>query len=189
MEENGVARVFPFRGIEHPSGKMRIVRVDGRWNSDGEPHKFDLIEEWPIEENVIAKDTETGARIAVDPKGDVYDFRDILTGSPFLEPPEHAADDPAYAPLADVLREAHAQAATGKGSERHANGKPFDQQPIMDIARRHGVGFQLGQVEKKTDEAHGMLKRGEADAAIRELLGAINYTAAAILLIREHHGA
>lgn len=177
MEENGVARVFPFRGIEHPSGKTRIVRVDGRWNSDGEPHKFDLIEEWPIE----AHASEFGRRITpadytYQPQGPLpeFSFREITVSA-----------DPAYHALAAILSEAHAQAATGKGSERHANGKPFDRQPIVEIARRHGVGFQLGQVEKKTDEAHGMLKRVEADAAIRELLGAINYTAAAILLIRE----
>jgi hypothetical protein len=40
-------------------------------------------------------------------------------------------------------------------------------------------------VLKKTDEAAGMLDRGERQAARRELLGAIVYLAAAVLMIDE----
>lgn len=91
-----------------------------------------------------------------------------------------------YAELSHILDAAFEQAAAGKGKERHANGQRFTDQPIMTIGRRRGIGFPLGQVEKKTDEAHGMFSRGEHDKAEAELLGAINYLAAAILLIREH---
>ena len=48
-----------------------------------------------------------------------------------------------------------------------------------------GAGFPLGQAIKKAQEATGMLNRGEKDAAIRELLGVINYAAAAVHLIKE----
>lgn len=90
-----------------------------------------------------------------------------------------------YEALAAILNEAHDQAATGKGRERHANDKPFDRQPILEIGRMVGPGFNIGQAMKKSQEAIGMASRGANDAAIRELLGAINYTASAILLIRE----
>ena len=88
---------------------------------------------------------------------------------------------PGYAVLADILQRAYNQAAVGKGADRHANELPFDKQPMQTIADKHGVGFLLGQADKKTVEAHGMLRRGEVDKAVHELLGAINYTAGAIL--------
>lgn len=91
----------------------------------------------------------------------------------------------AYGALRDVLDEAFLQAAEGKGKERHANGRPFHRQPIMEVSRIVGPGFAAGQVMKKTGEAVGMVSRGERAAAERELLGAIVYAAAAVLLIRE----
>ena len=98
---------------------------------------------------------------------------------------EHDAEQAAYGALQGVLDDAYAQAAHGKGKERHANDKPFLDQPIMGIGRTVGPGFALGQVMKKAGEAKGMADRGDADAAERELLGAIVYAAAAVLLIRE----
>ena len=93
--------------------------------------------------------------------------------------------EPGYEPLAAVLQLALDQAQAGKGKERHANGRPFDRQPIMEIGRMVGLGYPTGQAKKKTQEAIGMSNRGEPDRAVTELLGAINYLAAAILLIRE----
>lgn len=90
-----------------------------------------------------------------------------------------------YAPLLAVLDEAFRQAAIGKGDERHAQGLPFDQQPILRIARQAGHGFPAGQALKKTEEALGMMGRGESAAAIREWLGAIVYLAAAVISVRE----
>jgi hypothetical protein len=91
-----------------------------------------------------------------------------------------------YASLQSILAEAYQQASQGKGRERHQRGDtPFLEQPIMTIGRVVGHGFQLGQVMKKTDEAAGMLDRGERQAARRELLGAIVYLAAAVLMIDE----
>ncbi len=75
------------------------------------------------------------------------------------------------------------QASHGKGAERHGQGKPFDQQPMMQISRMLN-GSPVGcmyQAIKKTQEASRM----DADAAQRELLGAINYLAGAYLLLEE----
>ena len=88
-----------------------------------------------------------------------------------------------YDPLSRVLLLAYEQAASGKGKERHANSKPFDKQPIMEIARMVGVGYQLGQAMKKAQEA----SRLPNERARAELLGAINYLAAAYLLLEEQH--
>ena len=90
-----------------------------------------------------------------------------------------------YAPLNRVLMTAYNHAAVGKGRERHANGGDFLTQDIMAIARVHGIGFQTGQAEKKVRESHGMIDRGDYRAARAELLGAINYLAAAYLLMEE----
>ena len=98
--------------------------------------------------------------------------------------PPLAPTDP-YAPLRRVLDAAYDQAANGKGKERHANNKPFTDQPIMEIARMVGPGYQLGQAMKKAQEAGGMIQRGQPDRARAELLGAINYLAACVLLIEE----
>lgn len=94
-----------------------------------------------------------------------------------------------YETLRDILEAAYKQASSGKGKERHANDKPFHDQPIMHIARKRGIGFPLGQADKKSEEAQGMIERGQVDAAIRELLGSIVYTAAAIMLLKERDDA
>jgi hypothetical protein len=90
-----------------------------------------------------------------------------------------------YAPLKRVLMTAYNHAAVGKGRERHGNGGDFLTQDIMAIARVHGIGFQTGQAEKKVRESHGMIDRGDYRAARAELLGAINYLAAAYILMEE----
>lgn len=86
-----------------------------------------------------------------------------------------------YTTLRDILDEAYDQAATGKGKERHANDRPWSAQPIAEIGRMVGVGFNLGQAMKKLQEASRM----EGETAVRELLGAIVYAASAIMLIRD----
>lgn len=90
-----------------------------------------------------------------------------------------------YAPLKRVLMTAYNHAAVGKGRERHANGHDFLNQDIMAIARAHGIGFQTGQAEKKVRESHGMIAREDFRSARAELLGAINYIAAAYILMEE----
>jgi hypothetical protein len=84
---------------------------------------------------------------------------------------------PGYEPLAMILGSALDRAAVGKGKERHANGKPFIEQPIFVLARIYGVGFLLGQAAKKLEESVNM----PHDKAIAELKDVIVYAAAAII--------
>lgn len=96
------------------------------------------------------------------------------------------ADRDQYDSLTRVLHAAYAQASSGKDKARHnARNISFDRQPIMEIGRMCGLGYPTGQAQKKTQEAVSMFNRGEPDRAEAELLGAINYLAAAVLLIRE----
>jgi len=110
-----------------------------------------------------------------------YEQMDRLTGSNSPSPPATNG----YGDLRAILDEAYAQSAYGKGKERHANDLPWEQQPILTIARAAGVGFPVGQALKKLQEAVGMLNRGKPDAAVQEMLGAIVYAAAAIRYVRE----
>ena len=88
-----------------------------------------------------------------------------------------------YESLGLALGEAVAQAARGKGADRHAEkGEPFSDQLIMSIPKRLGDGgecFCLGQALKKICES----RRLPPDRARAELLGAINYIAAAWSLL------
>lgn len=90
-----------------------------------------------------------------------------------------------YDTLATELNAAFRQSSEGKGKERHANGRPFDRQPIMEMGRLFGPGFAAGQATKKMQEALGMLARGENDRALAEVHGAIVYAAALASLLRE----
>lgn len=97
----------------------------------------------------------------------------------------YVAEVDGYHDLQSILADAYAQSAHGKGKERHANEKPFDRQPIMEIGRMVGPGYAIGQLIKKAQEAMTMQGRDQYDAAERELLGTIVYAAAAVKLIRE----
>lgn len=90
-----------------------------------------------------------------------------------------------YASLYSVLKDALHQAAAGKGKERHANDDPFERQSICEITRKHGLAFATGQAAKKLEESHRLLQLRGAEAAINEILGAINYAAAAVIVLRE----
>lgn len=85
-----------------------------------------------------------------------------------------------YESLAAVLIRAHAQAAEGKGAQRHAQGQPFDQQPMQQLIRLYGVGFALGQAAKKAQEAQRL---PTVERQVAELLGAINYLAGAVIAL------
>lgn len=86
---------------------------------------------------------------------------------------------PGYESLASVLFRALDQAQEGKGAERHADGLPYEHQPILQIERMIGGGFCLGQAMKKIIESG----RLPADRAKAELLGAINYIAGRYIAI------
>lgn len=89
-----------------------------------------------------------------------------------------------YSKLAAALRGAKDQAEFGKGLERHADGEPFENQKICVIGRwlrRSPVAGPLQQAVKKMVESAGFTPA----RAIHELEGAINYAAAAIVLLKE----
>lgn len=91
-------------------------------------------------------------------------------------------EDNLYASLQRVLHNAYRQAAVGKGKERHADGEErFEHQQIVEIGKRlqgNAAAGPLFQAVKKIYESG----RLDADRAIHELLGAINYCAAAIII-------
>jgi hypothetical protein len=95
---------------------------------------------------------------------------------------------PGYERLAEVLQNALDQAQSGKGKERHACGELFEQQEICQNTRAVGFGYPLGQARKKAKEAKRLLETRGKDAAIAECLGAINYLAAAVIVMDESEG-
>jgi imidazoleglycerol phosphate dehydratase HisB len=93
-------------------------------------------------------------------------------------------DAAGYDDLARVLGDAFDQAASGKGAQRHADARPFGQQPMAAICDMVGPGFALGQAMKKAQES----TRLPPQAARAELLGAIVYLAGAVLHLERKHG-
>ena len=90
--------------------------------------------------------------------------------------------DEDYRSLAGILAEAYNQAQSGKGKERHANGLPFEDQPMQTISGMldsdKGMAYQAC---KKIVEATNMQS---LPAFEREILGAINYLAGMIIFNR-----
>lgn len=110
------------------------------------------------------------------------DERDCRWGLADTEDAYRPTTLPGYEPLADVLQKALDQSQRGKGHERHQRGEtPFLRQPICEIGRMTGVGYNIGQAMKKGQEA----MRLPTERAQAELLGAIVYLAAAYLLMGE----
>jgi hypothetical protein len=90
-----------------------------------------------------------------------------------------------YDILHRIFHRAIDQAAFGKGKERHASGEPFEEQPICVVGRWVGIGAPLGQAIKKSRESFRLLQIKGPDAAIFELLGAMNWLAAAVIILEE----
>lgn len=98
---------------------------------------------------------------------------------------EDTGHDNKYANLARVLVDALEQSSRGKGKERHATDEPFEDQKICVMnrwLRGSPVAGALFQATKKCFETAGF---SDPDRAIHELRGAINYIAAAIILLEE----
>lgn len=171
MESTPGAIQYFWRGKIQGEISWRTFMDNGRYRDDM-LCDLDIVEEWRVYPAMVSylENSET----TDNPAAEILAMLDTVA-------------DASYDALASVLREAHAQAANGKGSERHANGQPFSDQPIMEIPRLLGGSPEghLYQIMKKSQETNGMVKRGEKEAAIRELLGVINYAAAAVLTIRE----
>ncbi len=129
--------------------------------------------------------------------------RNLMEEEPIRQEARDVEGDALYALLHQVLRDAEWQAREGKGKERHAGeDEPFEKQIICEVAKpgRAGIGYVVGQAVKKAYEARRMVQRaaeaareGNAehagdlvDAARRELLGGINYLAAAWIVASEY---
>lgn len=88
-----------------------------------------------------------------------------------------------YGALADVLDKALNQAQFGKGNDRHnQNEERFEDQQIVQLGEWMGRStvFGIGQACKKAIESTHL----SDEKAIEELLGAINYLAAAVIVIQ-----
>ena len=87
-----------------------------------------------------------------------------------------------YESLAEVLVEALEQAQHLKGFACHANNLPFLEQEIIKEGRTLGLMGHVFQIRKKVREAANC---PDPARAIEDILGAMVYSAAMILLIRE----
>lgn len=88
-------------------------------------------------------------------------------------------------PLSSVFKSAIEQTTDGKGMQRHGRDIPFLDQPWYEIANTHGIGFLSGQAEKKLREAMSNMGKSDNDWWEKEMLGAINYIAMAVLYRRD----
>lgn len=115
-----------------------------------------------------------------DAHADASACRDVLNDITATKWTDQSGVPQGYEVLDDVLRQAMDQAAIGKGRERHADaGVNFEDQAICAIARDVGCGFPMGQAIKKIRESTRLPSWPRARA---ELLGAINYLAAAVIV-------
>lgn len=111
----------------------------------------------------------------------------ILEAHEFLK----AVDEPgrqvavARHPLELVFNAAVAQAASGKGNERHGNGADFMEQPWVSLTDGFGIGGPMFQASKKLRESMKFYHAKEYDRFEREVLGALNYAAMAVLHVRK----
>jgi len=89
-----------------------------------------------------------------------------------------------YDRLDAVLKRAYDQAAIGKGAERHAQGKPFHEQPMQVISdlidSPNGMRYQA--IKKIQESA----RLPTSERQVHELLGAINYLAGLVIYIERH---
>lgn len=93
-----------------------------------------------------------------------------------------------YTGLLDVFLDALEQAQGGRaniGDWRH--GEDFEAQPICEIGRRLSSDFCLGQAVAKIYEARAASGLTGPQAAVEELLGAINCLVAGVIVFREEH--
>lgn len=85
-----------------------------------------------------------------------------------------------YQTIEDVLAAAVLQATKGKGQRHGGDTTPFLEQPWVKLYRTHGLGFLLGQADKKYHEA---LSKPDDESFEREILGAIVYLGMALLAL------
>lgn len=148
-------------------GDQKSYGLDGRFSAVAETS------------NDLIRYVCNGAVNAGGPVGDI----DVTLQSPGATEDGASMFVPGYEKLAAVMAKAYDQAARGKGKERHANSKPFHEQPMLTICRNLGsIDGMLYQATKKAMEARGLPTK---DRALAEIYGAINYLAGAAILIEE----
>lgn len=127
----------------------------------------------------VARDIPTSVKIAYQQLLDEREARAEMATEGKLRP----TAGPAYEKLDDVLQRAYTQSSAGKGKDRHVKdeGQAFEDQPICSLQRIYGTGYAFGQVGKKMEESMRLPK----EQAVAELLGAIVYIAAAVVVIEE----
>jgi DNA repair exonuclease SbcCD ATPase subunit len=108
------------------------------------------------------------------------DFKESVPGRGFEGLHEDMVRDNQYASLHDVLNRAFEHAAAGKGHVRHSNGEKFEDQSTQRI---------MHLLQDETGAAHQAIKKIvesrklNTEAAVLELLGAINYVASLIVYL------
>ena len=174
-----IERFIEKQGITSESTARRIITDAANWKQ-GEIDLFLAIynpiksDSEAIEEVLGLNASKVSSEVAEEPKN-----YDKLKDGEIIN--ELAAK---YDSLYKVLLAAYNQASNGKGKERHQlnDDEPFENQKICEISRRLGSNdYNLGQAVKKIYES----KRLPKDRAIAELLGAINYIAAGIIILEE----
>lgn len=153
-------------------------------------HSNELVR-WKLRDGTVPDATAEARSIFWHHSGDSSDIVAYRVVKEASEPrrPDAQPDDgasmfvPGYEKLAAVMAKAYDQAARGKGKDRHANGKPFHEQPMLATCRNLGsIDGMLYQATKKSMEARGLPTR---ERALAEIYGAINYLAGAAILIEE----
>lgn len=146
---------------------------------------FQAVEEggWPEQVSKDVRCDDCGGALLPDSGKCVncgFGWHEVIGSMPDLPDPDEVEDG--YEMLRMVFDRAVEQARDGKGKERHAQeGEAFTDQPIVQEGERMGSNhFQIGQGRKKALES----LRLPPERARAELLGAINYLAAAYLLVK-----
>jgi hypothetical protein len=86
-----------------------------------------------------------------------------------------------YFQLQEVFKMAYDRASKTKGRVRHANSKPFEEQPACTELRLFGIEPAVYQIRKKAREAVNL----PPTMAINELLDVMVYSAAAVIVLSE----
>lgn len=156
------------------------------------PTVEDTIQHTCTLKSIISPDTETLEGALLSNQYKLPDLSNFFKPQPeatmsqqqeVIKPAEMTNVRKGYQGLATVLERSLNQAQNGKGNERHQVGETsFEQQPICELARLYGTGYNFGQAAKK---AHETSQLSTKEAKVNELLGAINYLAAAVLVIEE----
>lgn len=185
-----IERFIKKQGITSESTARRIFTDAAHWKR-GEIDLFLAIynpiksDSEAIKEVLGTEAGKVSSEVIEEPKNDDEQFEEEKSTECDIEA-AHIINGLAakYDSLYKVLLAAYNQASNGKGKERHQlnDDETFEKQKICEISRRLGSNdYNLGQAVKKIYES----KRLPKERAIAELLGAINYIAAGIIILEE----